>query len=321
MSPVVTVTLNPAIDQTIEIDRLVPGEVHRAHGVRFNAGGKGVNVASCLADFGVPVVATGLLGQDNVAPFEALFAAKGIEDRFVRVLGATRTNLKIVDADDTTDLNLPGLIATPEALAEVDARLDALVASGRLFVLAGSLPFGCAPDHYAALLRRLAGARVLLDASGVALQAALAGPAMPFCVKPNRRELAEWAGRPLDDVVDVAAEARRLHATGVSLVVVSMGEAGALFHSDEGTLLARVSLGRIASTVGAGDAMVAGIVSALVEGAGLEAIARRATAFAAAKLGRAGPNLPAITTVHALADATTITMMAPSEMGRSGETR
>ena len=75
---VVTVTLNPAIDQTITVEALKPGSVHRAKSVLYNAGGKGVNVASCLADWGTPVIAAGLLGSGNAAPFEALFAAKGI---------------------------------------------------------------------------------------------------------------------------------------------------------------------------------------------------------------------------------------------------
>ncbi|PNB43163.1 1-phosphofructokinase, partial [Pseudomonas sp. FW305-130] len=80
-----------------------------AHTVRQNAGGKGVNVASCLADWGVPVTAHGLLGSDNAAPFDALFAEKLIEDRFIRIAGSTRVNLKIVDAEGTTDINLDGI--------------------------------------------------------------------------------------------------------------------------------------------------------------------------------------------------------------------
>jgi hypothetical protein len=83
------VTFNPVIDQTVMLDHLVPGEVHRAHTVRQNAGGKGINVASCLADWGMAVTAHGLLGADNTAPFDMLFAAKPIDDRFIRIAGST----------------------------------------------------------------------------------------------------------------------------------------------------------------------------------------------------------------------------------------
>ncbi|TVV75132.1 1-phosphofructokinase [Sphingomonas solaris] len=306
---VVTLTLNPAIDQTVMLDRLLRGEVHRAQSVRRDAGGKGINVASCLADWGVPVTACGILGADNPAAFDALFAAKPITDRLVRVAGETRTNIKLVDAGETTDINLPGPVVPPAALAEVERTLAEAATPGTLVIAAGSLPPGCAPDHYATLAATLSarGARLLLDASGVALTAALEGPAAPYAIKPNRRELADWRGRPLDRIADVAAEARALHARGIALVVVSMGAEGALFLSAEGALVARLPAGALASTVGAGDAMVAGIAAALKEGAGLERIARLGTAFAVAKLGRPGPNLPERGTVNALAHDVTIT--------------
>ncbi|MFD2783437.1 1-phosphofructokinase family hexose kinase [Novosphingobium pokkalii] len=159
-----TLTLNPAIDETITLDALVPGQVHRARGVRQNAGGKGINVASCLADWGVPVSAHGLLGRDNAAPFEALFAAKPITDAMARVDGATRVNLKLVDAHDTTDINLDGLAVTDETLATVLDGLAASAVPGDMVVLAGSLPrlparLLCHPGRAAARARRACAAR------------------------------------------------------------------------------------------------------------------------------------------------------------------
>ncbi|PTQ11564.1 1-phosphofructokinase [Sphingomonas oleivorans] len=321
---VLTVTLNPAIDQTIALDRLVRGAVHRAHSVRYDAGGKGVNVASCLADWGVPVAVTGLLGRENAAVFEALFAAKRIDDRFVRADGVTRTNIKLVDDEETTDINLPGLTATPQALDAVTETATALVRRGDIAILSGSLPLGCAPDHYAQLIAALGESemRVILDASGPALTAALAAPVLPFCIKPNRHELAAWAGTSLDTLDDLVAAARQLHARGVALVIVSMGAEGALFLSDEATLVAGLPAAELASTVGAGDAMVAGIAAALVEGAGLERIARLSTAFAVAKIGRAGPHLPDLATVRALADEVNIRVLEKiTDTEKMGEVR
>lgn len=300
---IVTVTLNPAIDETINLDRLSRGAVHRARSVRYDPGGKGVNVASCLADWGLDVVAAGLLGHENSAVFDTLFAAKGITDRFVRVCGLTRTNIKLVDDNDTTDINLPGLEATPEILDAVARAIAGSVEPGGLAIISGSLPQGCAPDHYAVLTADLMaqGVRVLLDASGPALTVALGAPVLPWCIKPNRFELAAWAGRPLDDLSSIRDAAEALHARGVALIVVSMGAEGALFVSDEGACVARLPAVELASTVGAGDAMVAGIAAALAEDASLDGIARLATAFAVAKLGRAGPHLPDLATVDALA--------------------
>lgn len=302
---VVTVTLNPALDQTVVLEALTPGAVHRARSVRRDAGGKGVNVAACLADWGLSVAATGVLGRDNAAPFQALMDAKGIEDRFAWIPGETRTNLKLLDgaSGDTTDINLPGLDLTPDALVTVRAALRALTAPEGLVVLAGSLPGGLGPRTYADLTAELRarGARVILDASGPPLAAALAAPVLPFAIKPNRHELEEWAGRTLPGLADVAAAAQDLRARGIALVVVSLGPEGALFCDGDGTLHALAPPTAIASTVGAGDALVAGLVAGLHADLALPDTARLALAFAAGKLARAGANLPPRAAVEAIA--------------------
>lgn len=299
-----TVTLNPAIDQTVTLDRLVPGEVHRAEAVHRNAGGKGVNVASCLADwFGraARIEALGLLGRDNAAVFEALFAAKGITDGMVRIPGETRTNIKLVAAGETTDINLPGFTTDDATLAEVRTHLDA-VAPGDVVVVSGSLPGGPAADACAGLVARIrrAGGRAILDTSGAPLERALAAAELPDAVKPNRHELEDWAGHRLAGPGDILAAAEGLRARGIGLVVVSLGADGALFCGEGGAFHARLPVVSGGSSVGAGDAMVAGIAAALAEDKGLEDVARQGTAFAAAKLTLPGPNLPARDRIEAL---------------------
>src|SRR5947208_16681879 len=108
---IATVTLNPAIDQTVRVDNFQPNRVNRAQALTFDASGKGVNVASFLADYGYNVAVTGYLGQENVNIFEQFFASKGIDDCFVRIPGNNRINVKVVDEvnQQTTDINLPGL--------------------------------------------------------------------------------------------------------------------------------------------------------------------------------------------------------------------
>lgn len=303
----VTLTLNPAIDQTVTLDALIPGHVHRARSVWADAGGKGVNVACCLADWGLRVAATGVLGQDNAAPFAGLLAAKGIDDRFVWIPGETRTNLKLLDASrgDTTDINLPGLDIGPSTIEAVRAVLAELTGAGDLAVLAGSLPRSAPTDTYARLTAELKrrGARVVLDASGPALAAALAArrEGLPDAIKPNRHELEEWAGRPLPELTDLLAAARDLQSRGIALVGVSLGAEGALFVSSAGACRALPPPTRVASTVGAGDALVAGLVAGLHDDLPLPDLARRALAFAAGKLSRTGANLPGRAEVEALA--------------------
>ena len=308
---VVTVTLNPAVDQTVMLDALQIGAVNRAISARIDAGGKGINVASCLADWGLATAVTGLLGRANASVFETLFDTKRIDDRFLRLSGETRTNIKLVDsAGNTTDVNLPGLKANAGDLTAVGRALGDLCGPGVLAVLSGSLPAGMPEDSYVELLKIVAAskARAVLDTSGAPLSAALAAPksALPHAVKPNRHELETWAGRRLASKADLLAAAQDLRALGIARVVVSLGAEGALFVGDAGALLARAPTIETRSTVGAGDAMVAGLTAALLADADLETTARLATAFAAAKLGLPGPNLPDRARVNALAAATKI---------------
>ena len=279
---VVTVTLNPAIDLTLTVPHFTAGGVNRVESLHARPGGKGVNVASALADFGHAVAVSGFLGGENGATFEALFAEKGIEDHFLRTGGETRTGVKIFDPAQghTTDINFPG---QPVAAGDVDSlleRLRSLAARGRpWFVLAGSLPPGAAPETYRDLVRALKaeGCRVLLDTSGAPLGAALA--AGPHVIKPNLRELEWLLGARLAGHGEVAGAARALLVGGVELAAVSMGSEGALFVTADETLLARAPEVRARSTVGAGDAMAAGIIAGRLAGLAPAEVARLATAF------------------------------------------
>lgn len=315
---VVTLTLNPALDLTVRADRWQRGEVNAGQDLHQTAGGKGVNVASILADWSrtgpgetLSVTATGLLGQDNAAPFEALLRDKGVTDAFVRVPGATRVGIKLVDgaAQETTDINLPGLSATPDTLTELGAVLTRLGADADVVVLAGSLPPGVPADHYATLtagLRR-AGVFVALDTSGPALNAALAAPVLPDLIKPNIHELEAALGRRLQGDAEILAAARTLLERGARIVAVSQGERGALIVTDAGAVFARPPRITVVSTVGAGDAMVAGLVSAHISGLSPEDAARRATSFSAGSITRLGPHLPDPAALAALAAQVEVT--------------
>jgi 1-phosphofructokinase len=315
-SRIITVTLNPAIDETITLENFRLGAVNRARGASLHAGGKGVNVASCLADWGLEVTAAGILGTDNAGVFELLFAAKRIAGAFLHVPGETRTNIKLSHDGETTDINLPGLTATPEAARRVLRTVLAAAGQSGLVVLAGSLPGGLPPETYATMIEALngAGARVLLDSSGPALERALAARHLPFCIKPNRAELEAYCGQRLERDSSLIAAARRLIALGVGLVVISLGAEGALFVTQAAALHARLPAIKAASTVGAGDAMVAGITAALAASQELENIARLATAFAVAKLGLPGPNLPPRAEILRLAENVQITNRREGEI-------
>lgn len=293
MLPVVTVTLNPAIDQTLSIPGFAAGRVHRVAASRSHAGGKGVNVACFLADLGVEVIATGFLGWENAGLFVETFARKGITDHFVRVAGSTRVGIKIVDdrTEQTTDINFPGLTPAREEISELFEGIELLARPGLWFVLSGSVPAGVPDGIYANLIDSIheKGGHVLLDTSGRPLQEALAS--IPEEMKPNVDELGELTGRTLETPAAVRCAAESLLARGVRRVAVSMGGDGAVFVEPGQALLARPPRVQVRSTVGAGDAMVAGIVYATVQNFPLPELARMAIASGAYAVTRFGPGI------------------------------
>jgi 1-phosphofructokinase len=313
---IATVTLNPAIDQTVVVNDFTTNSVNRAQSLRLDAGGKGVNVASFLADYDLATVATGFLGRDNPQIFEQHFARKRIEDRFVRIPGLTRTGIKIVDQQrqQTTDINLPGLTPSTAELRLLHATIDSLAESCDCFVLAGKLPPTVPATIYAELIRNLKarGRRVALDTSQEALREGVqAGPAI---VKPNIDELRQISGRDLRDLAAVEMAARQLLAHGIELAVVSMGKQGALFVDRDRSLVALPPAVQVQSTVGAGDAMVAGIIAGQAAGLSLDEITRLATAFSVGTITRIGTDLPPLDILEQYRQQVTIRQLNPAAL-------
>ena len=306
---VVTITLNAAIDRTVTIPNFTAGAVNRVETIRSNPGGKGVNVASALADQGHRVGVTGFLGRANAGAFEDLFSEKGIADHFVRVAGQTRIGIKITDPvrNETTDINFPGPVAAASDLSTLDAKIATLEAEW--FVLAGSLPPGVEPTLYRDIIAalRARGGKVLLDASGEAFPLALA--AQPTAIKPNIHEFEEFVGRGLATPEAVVAAAREVIARGIELVVVSMGKEGACFVTAAEAILARPPEIEVKSTVGAGDAMVAGILSAQLQKLPLRECAQLATAFSIDSLSRLESGLSSSHAVEAARRKVTLTQL------------
>jgi len=288
MARILTVTLNPALDLTVQLPALRLGEVNRSDNLQAHAAGKGLNVAQVLADLGHQLTVTGFLGEANAQPFEQLFAARGFADEFVRVAGETRSNIKLAEADGRiTDINGPGLEVGAAQRDELLARLERLVPGHELVVVAGSLPRGVELPWFVELLQRLArlGARVALDTSGAALREGLA--LSPWLIKPNEEELAQARGLDPADAQALADEARRLNAR-IEHVVMSQGAAGVSWFSPAAAWHAQPPKVRVVSTVGAGDSLLAGMLHGLLAGWPAERTLAHATAIAAQAVGQIG---------------------------------
>jgi 1-phosphofructokinase len=311
---VVTVTINPTIDQTIAIPNFTAGAVNRVQSSQVDPGGKGINVASYLTDYGQPATVTGFLGADNDEIFRRFFARKGIDDRCVRVAGQTRICIKVVDEAQqrTTDINFPGQAPDPADVERLFGILGELAAAHEWFVLSGSIPGGMSPGVYRRMVAALAGKKVVLDTSGEGFrQAVTAGP---WLVKPNLDELREFAGERLDTPAAIVRVARALAREYViASVVVSMGKEGAIFVEEAETLWAVPPTVAVVSTVGAGDALAAGIVAGKLRGLALAECARLATAFATVAVTRIGSGLPSLEAVQAALGQVTIRDMGQGQ--------
>jgi 1-phosphofructokinase len=291
---IVTITLNPAIDQTVFLDRLNVGRVNRTLRHHRQAGGKGINVSSMLAQYGIPSVATGFLGGDNPRLFEELFRDLPVSDEFIRIPGETRTGIKIVDegGHETTDINFPGFKPTLDEIRQFEKTLRGLVKPGRWFVLAGSLPDGFDIGFFAEIMAILktGGALVAADTSGEALKTVIENGA--DLVKPNEHELAEFLGRALPDLASRIAAARDLQQKYVPRVILSLGSEGAIFITPEAALAASAPPVKVMSTVGAGDSLLAGYLAGFLTQQPPDECARLASVFAWAALEDVTRRLP-----------------------------
>jgi 1-phosphofructokinase len=264
---IVTLTPNPSLDRTLEMDQLVRGSVNRAGGGRVDPGGKGVNVSRALAAHGIRTTAVLPLGGGDGARLADLLAAQGVEVRPVRVAGGVRTNITVAEPDGTTTkLNEPGPTLTCPEIAALRATVLEAAVPGSWVVACGSLPGGVGDDFYADLIGPLheRGAKVVVDSSGAALRAVLAGGPQrphPDLVKPNLEELVEAVGRPLHTLGEVVVAARELLARGVGAVLASLGADGAVLVTPDAAIYGRCRVDFPRSTVGAGDALLAGYLS------------------------------------------------------------
>ncbi|GLX21065.1 MULTISPECIES: 1-phosphofructokinase [Streptomyces] len=259
---ILTVTPNPSLDRTYEVPSLDRGAVLRAAGERVDPGGKGVNVSRAVAAAGGRTTAVLPLGGSAGTLLLELLTAEGVDVTAVSIAGLTRSNIAVVEPDGTlTKINAAG----PELSAQESGLLLDTVrgsAGADWVACCGSLPPGLDHRWYAELVTgaREAGARVALDTSGPALAAAL--PARPDVVKPNAAELAEAVGRPLATLGDAVKAAEELVGRGAGAVLASLGAHGQLLVTADGAHHGTAPVTAVRSDVGAGDAALAGFLTA-----------------------------------------------------------
>ncbi|MDR3541458.1 MAG: 1-phosphofructokinase [Desulfosporosinus sp.] len=256
-----TVTLNAAIDKTVEIQDFRLGAVNRISKLQLDAGGKGINVSKVIQALAGESIAVGVLAGRNGEFIQAEIERRGIAHDFLFVQGETRTNLKVVDPVNSTftDINEPGTTISDDDLKQLEEKIFKDFDSDTSLVISGSVPSSVPSSIYRQWLERAKtlGGKTFLDADSELLREGL--KAKPFLVKPNLHELEHLVGHKLSHLEDIAEAARNLLRQGVEVLVVSLGSEGALFAYQEQVIHAEALTLEVKSTVGAGDAMVAAL--------------------------------------------------------------
>ena len=267
LPPLLTLTLNPCVDVSYDVARLIEDQKVHANSNRLDPGGNGINVARALKRLEIPAQACAVLGGEIGDLFTRLVKGEIDHLHSVRIDGETRINVTLQQQQPRAQYEVSGIGPLLDAATLQHITETVLLLTGSGFaVLTGSRMPGVPTDYYADLIHKLRtqGARAAVDAQGEFLEQAIA--AKPFLIKPNRFELEQLLQRALPDVPAVIAAAQAVCARGVDWVCVSLGSEGAVLAGATQVYVGTAPSVAVVSTVGAGDSMVGGLISGLARG-------------------------------------------------------
>lgn len=288
-----TVTLNPALDKTIIVEGFRLNQLNRIKKIHKDAGGKGINVSKMLRNLDEESTAAGFLGGTSGNYIVKEVEKMGIKAEFVETEAETRTNTKMVDPINNTftDLNESGAYVSQENILELKQKLFADLNKNDILVLAGSVPSGVETDIYQELITTAnqKGIKTILDADGELFRQAIT--ASPTVIKPNEHELELHFKEKFRNLKTMIRKAESLLKDGVEMIMLSLGKEGAVFiTADQKFKLEALKLD-VKSTVGAGDAMVAGLAYGLENKLELEEMLKIAAACSSATLIKNGTEM------------------------------
>ncbi|MEG1966062.1 MAG: 1-phosphofructokinase family hexose kinase [Clostridia bacterium] len=303
---ITTVCMNPTFDKTATVERFALGEMNRLKNVRLDVGGKGVNVAIVLHRLGVSVGCVGCLGELDESAFTHMMADDAVNFDYLLVPGKVRTNLKLMDEQTktVTEFNEPGLSLNAQ---QMDAFLELLsqkAVGSEYIVMSGRLPIGCPDTTYQRCIQAVPEQKCVLDAAGDSLLHGI--KEHPFLVKPNLPEIEGIMKKELRTLRGIRDAALFLIEYGAQNVIVSMGKFGAMCVNRSITLFAPALQVEARSTVGAGDAMLGGILMGLDGGESLADSFRYGVAAGAASVMTDGTQLLRVNDFEALLPKVTV---------------
>ncbi len=264
---IITVTLNAALDKTLEVPNFRVGRRHRSVEQTTMPGGKGVNIARALKRLGQPVIATGLVGGATGNRIVDALSDEAILNGFVRIREESRTNTAVLDPTTGvhTEINERGPAVSAHDLELFRDKLLYLAKGASMCVFAGSLPRGVPPDVYAGLIRELRklGVITIVDTEGEPLR--MAARAEPEIVSPNELEAEELVGHEFNDSSDRAEAVVEMTRLGPSESIMTVSDGCYAYVMDGGVqslYRVRIEEQEARSTIGSGDAFLAGYIAA-----------------------------------------------------------
>ncbi|MDC3416187.1 1-phosphofructokinase [Aquibacillus salsiterrae] len=260
-----TCTLNPSVDYILHVDEFQTGELNRGYQPSYYPGGKGINVSRVLRRLGVDNTALGFLGGFTGTYIDEKLSSENIAHSFISISGDTRINLKLKSSVET-EVNGPGPIISEAELDELLSQIKAINA-GDYLVASGSIPTTVPTDFYSMLasICEQNNVHFIVDTSSQALKEIIGSKL--FLIKPNHHELGELFETTIRSYEDAVHFGKKLQRKGAIHVIISMGGDGAVYVGEHESYYAKAPTGQVKNTVGAGDSMVSGFLSAYTKSA------------------------------------------------------
>ncbi|WP_300366764.1 1-phosphofructokinase [Brachyspira sp.] len=255
-----TLTLNPAIDYYMDMNKLDEGELNKVNNSYTLAGGKGINVSKVLKNFGVESIALGFCGGFTGEYIKSDLNKYGIKDNFITLSENSRINVKIKTTKNETEIMGKSPNISQENIDVLLSIIDS-IKDNDILILSGSVPISVKDDIYKDIIQKTKSknnVKIILDSRENAFKIAVKEKV--FLTKPNRKELSEYFGNDIRSVYDIITYAKELVKDGSENVLVSLGKEGSALVNKDEAYIGNAPNGQLVSSVGSGDAMVAGIV-------------------------------------------------------------
>jgi len=280
---ILTLTLNPAIDVHCKSDTFIPFAENLFDVTSNDAGGKGINISRALNVGSVKNTAVIVVGDENGEAFLGKLTDEGISYKAIKVSGRIRENITLhTENQKETRISFSGFSAdnsiidkTAEILKDEDLKDSIITITGRL---PDGVNIGYVKDFIADLKKQ--GAKIVIDSHSFNKEDIIECGA--WLIKPNEEEIKMYTDTLVDGVESAALAAQKLQSQGIENVMISLGGAGAVLSSDDGTYYATAPKIDVVSTIGAGDSSIAGFIATISQGKSYEEALKTAISYGSA---------------------------------------